>query len=128
MTTLARRAGDESGFTIIETMVAIVILAFAFTGFAGVHAVASKAQSVGQNRGFAVAYANQDLEQARRTRLADVAAASTSRVTQGVQFNLARAVADVTAGKLVTSTVTWTDRFGAQSVSLRTVVSGVTNP
>ena len=57
-----RAREDERGFTIVETMVAIGIMAVAFLGLAGVHAVSSRAQSLGQNQGLARFVADQKLE------------------------------------------------------------------
>ena len=61
------RALDDSGFSIVETLFAIVIMAIAFLGMAGVQAVSSKAQTLGRNHDVATALVAQALEQAHRT-------------------------------------------------------------
>lgn len=125
---LRSRCRDERGFTIVETMVAISIMAVAFLGMAGVHSVSSRAQSLGQNQGLARFVADQQLELMRRTAIGDVDAYSGSTVVQGVSFTIQRTVSNVAMGRKVTVTTTWTDRFGPQSLTLTTVVSQVTNP
>jgi Tfp pilus assembly protein PilV len=67
-----RRLGNESGLTIVETMAAIVILAVAFLGMAGVQAVSSRAQTLGKNQGLATYVANQQLEKMRAKAFANV--------------------------------------------------------
>jgi len=123
-----RRLHDERGFTIVETLVAVGIMAVAFLGMAGVHALSSRAQSLGQNQGLARFVADEQLELMRRTAVADIAADSSSKVVQGVEFDYQRTVATVPMGRRVTVTVTWTDRFGPQTLTLSTIVSQVTNP
>jgi prepilin-type N-terminal cleavage/methylation domain-containing protein len=123
-----RIVGDARGFTIVETMVAIVVMAVAFLGLAGVHAVSSRAQSLGQNQGLARFVADQQLELMRRSSIANITAYSGTATVQGVTFNITRTVTNVTMGRKVTVTTTWTDRFGPRQLTLTTIVSQVTNP
>lgn len=123
-----RRCRDERGFTIVETMVAISIMAVAFLGMAGVHAVSSRAQSLGQNQGLARFVADQQLELMRRTAIGDVDAYSGTTVVQGVSFSVQRTVSNVPMGRKVTVTTTWTDRLGPRTLTLSTIISQVTNP
>jgi prepilin-type N-terminal cleavage/methylation domain-containing protein len=125
---LPRRCRDQRGFTIVETMVAVGIMGVAFLGMAGVHAVSSRAQSLGQNQGLARFVADQQLELMRRTAIGSVQAYTGTTTVQGVQFNVVRTVSNVPMGRKVTVTTTWTDRFGPQSLTLTTIVSQVTNP
>ena len=124
---MTRPLRDARGFTIIETMAAILILAVAFLGFAGVHATSSKAQSLGENQVFATNVVDQQLEVMRRTKYTLIAAGSGSSTVQGIQFNFARSVSDVTNGKRVSVAATWTDRYGPHTLTIATVVSPVTN-
>lgn len=123
-----RRCSDQRGFTIVETLVAVGIMGIAFLGMAGVHAVSSRAQSLGQNQGLARFVADQQLELMRRTPVGSVQAYTGSTTVQGVRFNIVRTVSNVPMGRKVTVTTTWTDRFGAQKLTLSTIVSQVTNP
>jgi prepilin-type N-terminal cleavage/methylation domain-containing protein len=123
---------DQRGFTIVETMVAVGIMAIAFTGMATVHAISSRAQSLGQNEGLARYVTDQKLENARRMAIGAVGApgdpCSGSKIVQGVTFTSVCTVSNVTMGKKVSVKTTWTDRFGARSLTLTTIVSQVTNP
>lgn len=123
------RLGDERGFTIVETMVAISIMAVAFLGMAGVHAVSSRAQSLGQNQGLARFVADQKLEFARRLPIDEVGDdCSGDDAVQGVTFTSVCTVANVPMGRRLSVTTTWTDRFGPQTLTLTTIISQVTNP
>ena len=123
-----RALRDQRGFTIVETMVAVGIMAVAFLGMASVHAISSRAQSLGQNEGLARFVADQQLELMRRTAVGDIDAYTGTATVQGVTFTINRAVANVAMGRKVTVTATWTDRFGPRSLTLTTIVSQVTNP
>lgn len=124
-----RAPRDERGFTIVETMVAVGLMAVAFTGMATVHAISSRAQSLGQNEGLARFVADQKLENARRMAIGAVGTGcSGSSIVQGVTFTSVCTVSNVTMGKRVSVTTSWIDRFGARSLTLTTIVSQVTNP
>jgi prepilin-type N-terminal cleavage/methylation domain-containing protein len=130
----ARQLRDQRGFTIVETMVAIGIMAFAFLGMATVHAVSAKAQSLGQNQGLARFVADQKLENARRLAVTSMdgtwatASCSGDSVVQGVKFSSVCTVSNVPMGKRLSVTTSWTDRFGSRTLTLTTIVSQVTNP
>lgn len=123
-----RAQRDQRGFTIVETMVAIGIMAVAFLGMASVHAISARAQSLGQNEGLARFVADQQLELMRRTAVGAIQSYTGSTTVQGVSFGITRTVSNVTMGKKVVVTTTWTDRFGPRSLTLTTIVSQVTNP
>lgn len=120
--------GDERGLSIVETMFAIVVIAIAFLGMAGVQAVSSKAHTLGKNQSLATYVANQQLELMRRSPFAEVVDSSASTVVEGVPFSVTRTVTTVGSNRRVFVETTWTDRFGPQRVQLTTVVSQVTNP
>jgi prepilin-type N-terminal cleavage/methylation domain-containing protein len=123
-----RAQRDQRGFTIVETMVAIGIMAVAFLGMASVHAISARAQSLGQNEGLARFVADQQLELMRRTGVGAIQSYTGSTTVQGVTFAIQRTVSNVTMGKKVVVRTTWTDRFGPRSLTLTTIVSQVTNP
>jgi prepilin-type N-terminal cleavage/methylation domain-containing protein len=125
---LLRIARDARGFTIVETMVGIAIMAVAFLGLAGVHAASSRAQSLGQNQGLARFVADQQLELMRRSPVASVVDYSGTTTVQGVTFGIQRTTAAVATGKKVTVTARWAERLGPHQLTLSTIISQVTNP
>jgi len=132
-TTTATRQGiaprDQRGFTIIETMASILIIAVAFLGFVGTHAISSRAQSMGENLNLATNVIDQQLELMHRQSYAGITSASSTATTvEGIPFTYTRTVTDVGNGKRVSVAATWTDRQGNHSLTLTTVVSQVTNP
>ena len=132
-TTTATRQGiaprDQRGFTIIETMASILIIAVAFLGFVGTHAISSRAQSLGENLNLATNVIDQQLELMHRQSYAGITSASSTATTvEGIPFTYTRTVTDVGNGKRVSVAATWTDRQGNHSLTLTTVVSQVTNP
>ena len=119
----------EQGFTIVETMVAVGIMAVAFLSMAGVHAMSSRAQSLGQNQGLARFVADEKLENARRLAIDEVGNDCTgTEIVQGVTFSVQCTTANVPMGRRLQVQTTWTDRFGPHSLTLTTIVSQVTNP
>lgn len=126
--TAPRIPRDESGMTIVETMIAVSIMAVAFLGMAGVHAVAGRAQTFGRSQGLAANLVSSDLEVMRRTPLGAITSASSSATRSGVAFALVRNVTALGSSKRVEVTASWSDRFGPHRVRMATVVSGVTNP
>ncbi|MFP6664880.1 MAG: prepilin-type N-terminal cleavage/methylation domain-containing protein [Deltaproteobacteria bacterium] len=124
----ASRLTSEGGFTIIETLVAMMILSISFLGFAGVHILASKAQSLGNNQGIATFLANQQLEEMRRTAFAQISSALDVEEREGLNFVVARVVEDLGLAKKVDVLVVWQSRLGVRTLTLSSLVSQVTNP
>ncbi|MEO2168861.1 MAG: prepilin-type N-terminal cleavage/methylation domain-containing protein [bacterium] len=124
----ATRLSSESGFTIIETLVAMMILAISFLGFAGVHILASKAQSLGNNQGIATFIANQQLEEMRRTSFAQISSKIDTEEHEGLGFIVARIVDDLGLAKKVDVLVIWHSRLGVRTLTLSSLISQVTNP
>ncbi len=122
------RLRDERGFTLIETLAAALIIAIAFLGLAGTHAVASKAQSLGNNQGLATLLAEEHLERMRRSSWAQITTTAASEQRQGETFIALRIVSDVGLSRKVDVAVVWDDRFGVHYLALSTMVSQVTNP
>lgn len=129
MTFLPCRIGEsEDGFTIIETLVAMMIIAVAFLGLAGVHIVSSQAQSLGNNQGLATFLADEQMEQMRRTSYADIETAVLFEQREGVPFTVVRMVNDLGTSKKVGVLVLWNGRLGVRSLLFSSLVSRVTNP
>ncbi len=123
-----RRVRNESGFTIIETMAATLIMAVAFLGLAGVHVMSSRAQSLGNSQGLATFVANEQIELMRRSTFANVISGTSNVELEGVDFSIDRQVTDSTLSKRVAVVVSWNSRLGARSVAHASLVSQVTNP
>ncbi|MBM4265285.1 MAG: prepilin-type N-terminal cleavage/methylation domain-containing protein [Deltaproteobacteria bacterium] len=119
---------DDRGFTIVETMAATLIIAIGFLGLAGVHALSSRAQSLGNSQGHAALIAGEEIEKMRRSDFADVAAATSVKVVDGQTFQISRSVADVGGAMRVQVAVSWTERLGSKTVTASSLVSQVTNP
>ena len=125
---LSKRIRCESGFTIIETMAATLIMAVAFLGLAGVHTLSSRAQALGQNQGLATFIANEQIELMRRSAFANVVSTTDSAEVEGVAFTINRVVTNADLSKRVTVTVSWDGRLGQREVVQTSLVSQVTNP
>ncbi len=125
---LVRRIRGEGGFTIIETMAATLIMSIAFLGLAGVHALSSRAQSLGNNQGLATFVANEQIELMRRSTFANVVSAAENVTVEGVPFTVVRFVANADFSKRVDVFVFWSARMGLRSVQQTSLVSQVTNP
>ena len=119
---------DRRGFTIIETMAASVIIAIGFLGLAGVHALSSRAQSMGNNQGLATFVASEELERAHASDFNAIQSGGGSKTVEGVNFQIERTVAQVATAARVQVRVSWTDRLGPHSITLVSLVSQVTNP
>ena len=120
---------DERGFTIIEVMAAVFILAVAFLGLANVHVTSSKAHSLGVTRGTAALIATQEIESMRKLSYDEIQATDVPPKTiGGVRYTVLRTVTNVNLGKKVQVRVRWTDRFGEQELTTQSVISQVTNP
>ncbi|MDG2303698.1 MAG: hypothetical protein P8R42_03415 [Candidatus Binatia bacterium] len=125
---ILRRLRGEAGFTIIETMAATLIMAIAFLGFAGVHTLSSRAQSLGNNQGLATFIANEQIELMRRSTFADVTSDVDSVEAEGVDFTVVRLVTNSDLSKRVGVIVFWSSRLGMRVVTQTSMVSLVTNP
>ena len=125
---LRARLSNQQGFTIVETMAATLIMAVAFLGLAGVHAVSSGAQSLGNNQGLATFIANEQIEKMRRGSFSEVVTSAEMVDVQGVSFTVARIVENSNLSKRVSVLVVWSERTGVQQLMHETLVSSVTNP
>ena len=122
------RVRDERGFTIIETMAASLIMAVAFLGLAGVHALSSRAQSLGNNQGLATFIANEQIELMRRSAFSAVVSNVETVEMEGQRFTVVRAVTDSDLSKRITIVVFWVGRMGLRTLVQNSLVSQVTNP
>jgi prepilin-type N-terminal cleavage/methylation domain-containing protein len=122
------RLVSERGFTIIETLVAMMILSISFLGFAGVHILSSKAQSLGNNQGIATFLGNRELEEMRRTAFAEISTTFYVKEREGLSFVVVRIIEELGLTKKVDVSVVWNSRLGLRTITLSSLISQVTNP
>ena len=122
-----KRLHAEDGFTIIETLVAMLLIATAFLGLAGVHMVSAKAQTLGNNLGLATNLADQRIEESLRTSFDSIATTWEVEEREGVTFSVVRVVSDLGLAKKIDVLVIWDGRLGTRSITLSSLVSQVTN-
>ncbi len=117
---------SEDGFTLIETLVAMFLIATAFLGLASVHMVSAKAQSLGNNLGMATNLADQRIEESLRTSFDSIVTTWEVEEREGVSFSVVRIVSDLGVAKKIDILVLWNERLGLRSITFTSLVSQVT--
>ena len=112
-----RTCPDNHGFTLIEVLVAMVTFSIGSLGVAALLTTSMKANTMAHHRSFAVAFAQDKVEEVRAS---GTGACTGGTASQGsVYFTLACATANGPHGSTnVTVVVTWTDS-SSQSVQLQ---------
>lgn len=103
----------SKGFTMIEILVALVILSVSLLALAGLMAMTTKNTSYGGHMTEAATFAQDKLEELRVTPWANVANGNDARIgSTGINYTRTWAVVTSGAGNLrtVTITVNWTDQ------------------
>lgn len=127
----------QRGFTIVEALVALAVIAFGLLGMVGLQAVMSRSADVSKQRAEAVRLAQERIEAMRsytsieavagQTTWADLAnGADVPATTSNTPYARSWTVSGTTGDPMrrVSVTVAWTDRGGeAQTVTLNSVVS-----
>jgi type IV pilus assembly protein PilV len=115
------------GFTLIEIMIAIVIISIGLLALAGLQVSLIRGNALSQRMTAAVSVAEQTIEQMKKTPYANIQSQSPTQVTaSGLTFT---SQGDVTNGtpltntKTITVTVTWSDGRKSHTVPLTTVMS-----
>ncbi|MBW2075599.1 MAG: prepilin-type N-terminal cleavage/methylation domain-containing protein [Deltaproteobacteria bacterium] len=121
------KTGD-GGFTLLEMLIAITILAVGLLGMAGLQATAIKGNGFGIRNTEATALIEDKIEGYKNTPYASISAGETteSNLGSGRIFTRVNTVQDNTPAtdmKTITVQVSWTDLMGTHTVSFRTVVS-----
>ncbi|MCJ7663966.1 MAG: type IV pilus modification protein PilV [Desulfobacterales bacterium] len=125
-----RRLRDQRGFTLLEVMIALVILAVGLLGLASLQIMAIKGNSYGQQMTVASTLAQNQLEQLRRTAGALTAGGDTVTDQNGITYarNWAVQVNQPQQGMtIVVITISWTGPTGQggeadRSINIRTII------
>ena len=129
---MMRRLKDPGGFTLLEVMITVVILAIGLLGLAGLQIVAIKGNSFGQQMSVASTLAQNQLEQLRQIPYASLSDGSSdgndtyTEAVNGVSYTRVwQAVTDVNHPDWLTLNVTisWTGPTTGSTITLSTIVS-----
>jgi len=123
-----RRLKNAEGFTLLEVMITVVILAIGLLGVAGLQIVAIKGNSFGQQMSVASTLAQNQLEELRQTAYSSLSDGFDTYIDQvnGVTYNRAwDVIPDVTHPDWmrIEVTVSWTGPTAGRGVTLSTIVS-----
>jgi type IV pilus assembly protein PilV len=123
-----RRFKDAEGFTLLEVMITVVILAIGLLGLAGLQIVAIKGNSFGQQMSVASTLAQNQLEELRQTAYSSLSDGFDTYIDQvnGVTYNRAwDVIPDVNHPDWmrVEVTISWTGPTAGRTVTLSTIVS-----
>ena len=127
---LRKKAGflsDDSGISFIDLMLALVVLTIGVLAMMDLQVIALRSNASSQNSATALALAETKMEAIKNTTFTSLAtqAAATTTV-QGVTFTTTVTVTNntpIAGAKKVDITVTWSDKAGAHSIPLATVIS-----
>ena len=118
------RLRDSRGFTLIEIVVAIVMLAFGVLASASLTAALMASNRGVTNRTRAVEVLREKVEDLQSIRYPQIVNGNDTATVGGVSFARSWAVAansPVTNTKTVTLSVTWTDRQGNHTITSQTI-------
>jgi type IV pilus assembly protein PilV len=115
----------EAGFTLIEIMIALVILSIGLVALAGLQLSAIKGNTFSNRMTAAVSIANQKLEQIKDKAYANILSESPTQIPQSpftTQVTVTNNI-PLTNTKTVNVTVTWSEGSKSHSVPITTVIS-----
>jgi type IV pilus assembly protein PilV len=124
------RLKDKKGFTLLEVMIAMVILAIGLLGLASMHIMAIKGNSFGQQMTVASTMAQNQLEQLRQTTGTLVNGNDTVTDQNGITYTRQWTVtlnSPQQGTTTVVITINWTGPTGqggeaARSINIRTII------
>ena len=117
----------NAGFTLIESMVALVILSITLLALAGLQVTALRGNTLSRSMTTAVSIAEQKIEQLKNTPFANVQSESSTQVTVANR-NFTRQVtvtndSPLLNTKTVSVLVTWQDKAKTHTVPLTTIIA-----
>ncbi len=120
-----KRSSASRGFTLIETLIALVILAFGLLGIASLTGITTRNNASGGHMTEAATFAQDKLEEIRTTPFANINSGNDTKMgAQGIQ-NARNWVVAVSPGgnvKTVTLTINWADNY-KHSIRMISVIS-----
>ncbi len=117
----------EEGFTLIEIMVALVVMSIGLTALAAVQISAIRGNAFSKRMTTAVSIADEKLEQIKSMPYVDIVSESSTQITQS-DMNFTRQVTvtnniPLANTKTINVTVNWSEGSKSHSVPFTTIVS-----
>lgn len=123
---LKRSRAGESGFTLVESLVAMAVLMFGLLALAMLQNVSYRANTLARNRSAATILAHERIERLSRLGAETLTSGSASRVVDGMTFSESWTAAGApnvnNDAQTVELEVEWTDQWGQHTVSYPTVL------
>jgi type IV pilus assembly protein PilV len=118
---------SEEGFTLLEIMIALVVLSVSLVALAGLQISAIRGNTFSKRMTTAVSIANEKMEQLKNSSYANILSESSIQVNQS-NMNFTRQVtvtnnSPLPNTKTVNVTVTWSQGSKSHSVPMTTIIS-----
>ena len=118
---------SEEGFTLVEIMIALVVLSVGLVALAGLQISAIRGNAFSKRMTTAVSIANEKMEQLKNSSYANILSESSIQVVQS-NMNFSRQVtvtnnSPLPNTKTVNVTVTWSGGSKSHSVPMTTIIS-----
>jgi type IV pilus assembly protein PilV len=116
------------GFTLIEVMIALVIMSIGLTALAAVQISAIRGNDFSKRMTTAISIAEAKMEQIKSISYANIISESSIQITQSSmnftrQVTVTNNIAPLTNTKMVNVTVSWSEGSKSHSVPITTIVS-----
>ena len=118
------RSRDSRGFTLIEVVVALLMLTFGVLASASLTAALMRSNRGVTNRTRAVETLRLKVEDLQSKQYSQITSGNDTATVRGIAFNRSWAVANNTPAanlKRITLSVTWSDRQGSHTVTNQTI-------
>jgi prepilin-type N-terminal cleavage/methylation domain-containing protein len=119
-----RRFRDSRGFTLIEVVVALLMLTFGVLASASLTAALMRSNRGVTNRTRAVETLRLKVEDLQSKQYSQITSGNDTATVRGIAFNRSWAVANNTPAanlKRITLSVTWSDRQGSHTITNQTI-------
>ncbi len=117
----------DDGFTLIEVMIALIVMSIGLTALAAVQISAIQGNAFSKRMTTAVSIADEKMEQIKSNLYTEIVSESSSQITQS-NLNFTRQVtvtnnSPLTNTKTINVTVSWSEGSKSHSVPITTIVS-----